>query len=330
MASQTLNQKQQSITLIAAFTAKGDMNALKLALNEGLDRGLTISELKEVVVQMYAYAGFPRALNALDAMMSVLGEREQKRIKDIVGIEAASLPSDKSRLELGTQIQTQLVGAAVKGTIYDFAPVIDVFLKEHLFGDIFGRGVLDFQSREIATIAALASLEGVENQLRAHLGIGRNVGLSETQEVQILALVKSTAAKEEGIFPKGDKGSADRFTGTVWVQPLVNPNEMENLYSVGSVTFEASGRTHWHTHPIGQTLLVLEGKGWYQERGKSARALAKGSVVAVAKDVEHWHGAAKESALTHIAITNIDNGSAVTWLKPVTPTEYAELENQRR
>jgi len=102
---------------------------------------------------------------------------------------------------------------------------------------------------------------------------------------------------------------------------------MENLYSVGQVTFSAGGRTYWHTHPIGQTLLVLEGKGWYQERGKPAQLLTKGSVVAIPKDVEHWHGASADTKLVHIAISNIADGSAVTWMTPVTYEEYTEVNN---
>ena len=82
------------------------------------------------------------------------------------------------------------------------------------------------------------------------------------------------------------------------------------------------GRTYWHTHPIGQTLLVLEGRGWYQERGKQAQELTKGSVIPIPKDVEHWHGASADTKLVHIAISNVYEGSAVTWMTPVTEDEY--------
>jgi 4-carboxymuconolactone decarboxylase len=116
----------------------------------------------------------------------------------------------------------------------------------------------------------------------------------------------------------------------VYAQPLVNPQEMENLYSVGNVTFEAGARTHWHTHPIGQTLLVTEGSGWYQERGKPTEPLVRGSVVAIPKDVEHWHGAAKDSLMVHIAISNMADGSNVTWLAPVSDEEYEDTEEMRR
>lgn len=100
---------------------------------------------------------------------------------------------------------------------------------------------------------------------------------------------------------------------------------MEGLYNVGQVTFSPGGRTHWHTHPIGQVLLVTEGKGWYQERGKPAQVLTKGTTVAIPKNVDHWHGAASDSKMVHIAISNVLDGSSVTWATPVSDEEYAAV-----
>jgi alkylhydroperoxidase/carboxymuconolactone decarboxylase family protein YurZ len=192
-----LNAKQQGMVTIAAFTAKGDLERLKTALHEGLDAGLTVNEIKEILVQMYAYCGFPRSLNGITTFMSVLEEREAKGIKDEPGREASPLPADKSRLELGTEIQTSLVGVPVSGPVYTFAPAIDEFLKGHLFGDIFGRDNLDFKSREIATIAALASMNGVNNQLRSHFNVGLNVGLTEAQLRSLITVLEARVGKQE-------------------------------------------------------------------------------------------------------------------------------------
>jgi alkylhydroperoxidase/carboxymuconolactone decarboxylase family protein YurZ len=197
MNNQTLSAKQQSIIPIAAFTAKGDMEKLKVVLNEGLDTGLTINEIKEVLVQMYAYTGFPRSLNGLNALLAVLDERQARGVKDVVGKDASPLPQDRNRLELGTKIQTGLVGRPVSGRTYDFAPVIDVFLKEHLFADIFGRDILDFQSREIATVSALAALSGVENQLRSHLNVSLNTGLSAEQLKHFVSIMRAKVGISE-------------------------------------------------------------------------------------------------------------------------------------
>ncbi len=192
-----LNAKQQSIITIAAFTANGDMERLKPALHEGLDAGLTVNEIKEILVQLYAYAGFPRSLNGIGTFMGVMEERGKKGIKDTIGREASPFPANKSSIKIGTEIQTRLAGKPITGAIYSFAPAIDRFLKGHLFGDIFGRDNLEFQSREIATISALASMEGVNPQLQAHFSIGFNTGLTEAQMRSLVAVLKARVGKKE-------------------------------------------------------------------------------------------------------------------------------------
>ncbi|WP_053936098.1 carboxymuconolactone decarboxylase family protein [Amantichitinum ursilacus] len=180
-----LSNKQLAIAPIAAMTAIGDMPALDAALNRGLDAGLTISESKEILVQMYAYTGFPRSLNGLSALMKVLKARKQRGISDAPGREPGPVPAGDQALAAGTANQTQLTGAPVKGPLFDFAPAIDQFLKAHLFGDIFARDNLDWPSRELATIGALAALTGVESQLQSHVRISLHVGISAAQIRQV-------------------------------------------------------------------------------------------------------------------------------------------------
>jgi 4-carboxymuconolactone decarboxylase len=189
--------KQKSIVAISAFTANGDLEMLKTALHEGLDAGLTVNEIKEILVQLYAYAGFPRSLNGINTFIGVMEEREQKGIKDELGREPISMPTNKSSIELGTEIQTRLIGAPATGKYITFAPAIDNFLKGHLFGDIFGRDNLDFQSREIATISALASMVGVNPQLQGHFIVGFNVGLSQAQMRSLISVLESRVGKKE-------------------------------------------------------------------------------------------------------------------------------------
>jgi len=195
--NQALSLKQQGIIPIAAFTAKGDLEKLKVSLHEGLNAGLTVNEIKEILVQLYAYTGFPRSLNSIGTFMGVMEERQKKGIKDEVGREASPLPANKSAVELGTEIQTRLVGKPVTGALYTFAPAIDRFLKGHLFGDIFGRDNLDFQNREIATISALASMDGVNPQLQAHFNVGLNTGLTEAQLKSLISVLSAKVSKKE-------------------------------------------------------------------------------------------------------------------------------------
>jgi alkylhydroperoxidase/carboxymuconolactone decarboxylase family protein YurZ len=203
----TLFASRLAIGPIAAFAATGDIPKLKIALANGLDAGLSVSECKEILVQLYAYAGFPRSLNALTALMQVLDERKQRGVIDALGGDPSSSQTGEALLASGTANQTKLVGVPVKGPVFEFAPAIDQFLKTHLFGDIFNRDNLDWQSRELATVAVLAALSGVEAQLQSHVRISMNVGISERQLrqfIQVLAaqVDAATAQRAEAALEK--------------------------------------------------------------------------------------------------------------------------------
>jgi 4-carboxymuconolactone decarboxylase len=195
--TRALNPQQQATAGIAAFTAIGLMPQLRDALTDGLNAGLSVNQIKEVLVQMYAYAGFPRSLNALGTFLALLEQRRDDGIADPVGDEPKALPAGMNMLELGTANQTQLSGAPVSGPLFAFAPAIDRFLKTHLFGDIFSRDNLDWQSREIATVAALASLDGVESQLQSHFGIALNTGLAEPQLRDLITYLRACIGPDQ-------------------------------------------------------------------------------------------------------------------------------------
>jgi 4-carboxymuconolactone decarboxylase len=136
----------------------------------------------------------------------------------------------------------------------------------------------------------------------------------------------NTLENQNAIFPKGEKTSPDYFTGTAWLKILVTADET-GTYAIGNVVFEPGCRNNWHTHPAGQILLITDGKGYYQERGKPARLLTKGDVVVIPPHIEHWHGAAHDGSLTHIVITNNTKQGAVKWLSPVTDEEYKSVNS---
>jgi quercetin dioxygenase-like cupin family protein len=126
------------------------------------------------------------------------------------------------------------------------------------------------------------------------------------------------------IFPKGEKLTNDYFTGNAFLTLLLS-RDKNNEFAMGNVTFEAGARTNWHTHPKGQVLIVTEGEGFYQEKGKPARAIQKGDIVNIPEDVEHWHGASDNSKLVHIAITNYEGDVNVVWLEPVSDSDYNDV-----
>lgn len=128
------------------------------------------------------------------------------------------------------------------------------------------------------------------------------------------------------VFPKGSPLPKDWFVGDAFLTPLLSPDH-NNSYSVGSVWFEKGARTNWHTHPKGQNLLVTEGQGFYQEKGKPAQIIKKGDVIVIPENVEHWHGASAQTEMVHIAITNFEDDSQVTWLQPVSEEEYRAVND---
>ena len=201
--SQTLSARQQAIPLIASFMASSEMPRLNAALHQGLDAGLTISDAREILVQLYAYAGFPRSLNALGELLQVVEARRQRGIQDAPGREPSRpIPTGADLIAAGTANQTKISGAPVAGPVFDFAPIINQYLQAHLFGDIFERDNLDWQSRELATVGALAATPGVESQLRSHMAASLRVGLTAAQLRQLTQVLAE----------RGDAQAARRAT----------------------------------------------------------------------------------------------------------------------
>ena len=319
MAETALNTKQQSIAAVASCAARGNQDGLKQALVRGLDAGVTVNEFKEILIQIYAYCGFPRSLNALNTLMQLEDERGNKD-------EQGKLPNktaQENNLEYGTDNQTKLVGQPVSGKIYDFAPAIDEFLKKHLFGDIFSRDNIDWQTRELATIAMLASIDNVTAQLNSHINVGKYNGLTNAQIAEILEIADKTKL-DSILFGLGKENTAysKYFIGKSYLQPLTQ----DGIYA-SNVTFEPRARNNWHIHHnTGQTLFVTSGQGWYQEWGKPAQELKIGDVINIPEGVKHWHGAAKDSWFTHIAITVPNKEAKTEWLETVSDEEYNKLK----
>jgi quercetin dioxygenase-like cupin family protein len=121
------------------------------------------------------------------------------------------------------------------------------------------------------------------------------------------------------------RGPADYFTGTVRIDPLVEAPAPARVRAA-SVTFEPGARTAWHTHPLGQTLVVTAGCGWVQRSGGPIEKIRPGDVVWIPPGEKHWHGASQTTAMTHIAIQEALDGKAVAWIEPVSESDYAAAE----
>jgi quercetin dioxygenase-like cupin family protein len=118
-----------------------------------------------------------------------------------------------------------------------------------------------------------------------------------------------------------NKGPEDWFTGAVRIDPLFQPNDARRA-AAASVTFEPGARTAWHTHPLGQTLIVTSGCGWAQREGGPVEEIYPGDIIWFEPNEKHWHGATASTAMTHIAIQESFNGKVVEWMEKVSDEQY--------
>ena len=199
-----LSNQEKSIIKIASHTAQGNLSELKDVLHEGLDYKLTVNEAKEVLVHLYAYAGFPRSIRGLQTLLEVLEERTAKGIDDDWGPEATTIDDSSSKYERGKTILEELVGRRLDGKpeYQKFSPEMDRFLKEHLFADIFERDVLTYKQRELVTISVIASLGSLEPMLRSHLNLSLNVGWQAEQLKEFTETLANTTTEDNVLATK--------------------------------------------------------------------------------------------------------------------------------
>ena len=132
---------------------------------------------------------------------------------------------------------------------------------------------------------------------------------------------KTAEDKVQTIFPKGELGSPQNFTGKAWHIALVAEDTMYNTI-VGNVYFEPGARSNWHVHPSGQILIITDGVGYYQEEGQPRRTIRKGDVIKCPPNVMHWHGASSDTGLQQLYIVPNTEKGIVKWMRPVTDAEY--------
>jgi len=216
MGNNTLTQRQLHLATLASLEAQGDLERLVPAINDALDDGVTVNEIKEAFSQLYAYTGFPRSLNALGTLAEVLDVRKAEGKKNNEGKDwkrPKVWDDAELALKMGTETQTKLSG---KPFNYDFCPQDDYYLKAHLFGDIFAGDQLSASDREIVTVAALASLKGVVPQLASHQKGAVRMGNTPEQIDELmeylsdngLSLCDNAADATAGAWPKGNPNTA--------------------------------------------------------------------------------------------------------------------------
>ena len=230
------------------------------------------------------------------------------------------------------------------------APKFAELNDDVLFGEIWSReDKLSPRDRSMVTIAALFSA-GLYPQLKSHLALGKEHGVTKTEAVEIVTQLafycgwpkawsafpliaevygedESAPAKDLSVFPVGSKNDAfaQYFIGQSYLAPISTTQ-----VPVFNVTFEPGCRNNWHIHHAksggGQMLICVAGRGWYQEAGKEARELHPGDVVNIPANVKHWHGAAKDCWFQHLAVEVPGEESHTEWCGAVTDTVYGRLD----
>lgn len=197
-ANKVLTSREQAIVAVASYTGKGDLEHLKAAFVRALEAGMTINEVNEVLIHAYAYCGFPRSLRAIQTFMRVVDERKANGINDKVGREASVITDSGNRYERGRDVLAEISGVsadAPKAGYALFAPVIERFLKEHLFTDLFERDLLTYRERELATVSILAGVGGVEPMFKSHAAICLHLGIMPEQLSALLNIVETNLGK---------------------------------------------------------------------------------------------------------------------------------------
>jgi quercetin dioxygenase-like cupin family protein len=132
-------------------------------------------------------------------------------------------------------------------------------------------------------------------------------------------------AQDSTLFPKGEVGkNIDDYTGTIWLSELNQPDSNFN-FSIAQATYAPGSKLNWHIHPAGQYLLITQGTGYYQEKGKPAQIVHKGDIIKCLPGVAHWHGAAHNSSFGYVAVTPTTKGKTI-WLQKVTDEEYNSVK----
>lgn len=198
-----LDNKSKEIAAVASLIAQAAIPQLKVHLNGALNTGSSVNEVKEVILQMSAYVGFPKAINAMNAFREVLTERKAKSIIDNIGQQAT--PDKEDRRKKGSKALASLdpdQEQLIIDLYDDFSPELTKFVIEYGYGDIYSRDNLDKKHRQIASIAALTTLGNASSQLKFHMKGGLNVGLTVDEINGIMLLMTGYAG-----FPAAINGT---------------------------------------------------------------------------------------------------------------------------
>ena len=324
-----LAPRDRSLVVLSVLIATGKTAQMAGHLNRGLANGIKPFEISGLVTHLAFYTGWPNAVSALSVIEQVFAERKL----DLAAVRTA-IP--RAPATSGNADSTAAPASKFSSLTTDV-----------IFGDLWKRTDLAPRDRSLVTIAALAA-NGDTEQLGAYVQRGLDNGLTRLEINEALTQLAfyagwprasaaigvagkvfdgaKRASSTTGLrhIPAGqgpEAGPASNFTGSAVVTSRF-AGTGDSQVSGATVRFQPGARTNWHSHPLGQLLIVTDGRGLVQAEGEPLREIKPGDVVWTGPGVKHWHGATRTGTLSHVSVTEVAEGKNVTWLEPVTDETY--------
>ncbi|MFP5076403.1 carboxymuconolactone decarboxylase family protein [Rhizobium sp. YIM 134829] len=336
-----LSPRDRSLVTLAVLISTGRTAQIGAHAGRALDNGVEASEIGELITQLAFYSGWPNAISAVDEAKAVFSARGIARVAE----------SEAPRLALEPEAEAKR-RATVDQTVAPTAAALADYTNRVLFGDLWQRPDLSARDRSLVTLSALVAI-GQPEQLTFHLNRAMDNGLSQGEAAEALNQIAfyagwpramSAVPVVKAVFAERAKaaspeiesqtlaftpaGSGERdapeayFSGTVRLSGLYQAEDPARIGGA-TVAFSAGARTAWHTHPLGQTLFIVSGRGLVQKEGEPPLSVGPGDVVFIPPHLRHWHGAVPGEAMTHFAVAEALDGTAVTWGEKVSDEDYA-------
>lgn len=341
-----LAPRDRSLVTVAALVATGKTAQIRGHTLRALDNGVKPEEIGELITQLAFYTGWPNAISAVAEVKRVFDER------GIAPLAASKAPP----IDLAATAEAAR-RAAVDRTVGPTAPALADLTNRILFGDLWRRPELSARDRSLVTMAALIAI-GQPEQLTFHANRAMDNGLSRTEVAEVATHLgfyagwpramsavpvierifasREPAPRTSGAASAGadltitrsglspSTGTPDRFTGEVRISGLYRAEAPARIGGA-TIAFAPGARTAWHTHPLGQMLYIVSGRGWVQKDGGPVVEVGPGDVVWIPPNVRHWHGAAVDSPMTHFAVSEALDGVSVTWMELVSEQAYRAM-----
>lgn len=336
-----LPSRDRSLVTLSAIVSTGKTAQIGAHVSRALDNDVKPGEIGELITHLAFYSGWPNAISAVTETKKVFDERQIAPVKN----------SEAARIELEAAAEAAR-SATVSTTVAPTAAALADLTNRVLFGDLWQRPDLSARDRSLVTIAALIAV-GQPEQLPFHANRAMDIGLTPSEASEVLAhvafyagwpramsavpVLKQVLNNRKGtqvsapqtdlkITPAGT-GSAsapeDYFTGTVQISGRYQADAPARTGGA-TVSFSAGARTAWHTHPLGQTLFIVSGRGLVQKEGEAVQEVGPGDVVWIPPLIRHWHGASSTAPMTHFAVAEALDGSSVTWMEKVSDEDYGK------